>query len=64
MDDLTRIKNALTEIGCEKYFQKFVDEEVDWEGFLALNTELLCKQMNIPAGTFTSPLSLASFFFF
>jgi hypothetical protein len=64
MDDLARIKNALTEIDCEKYFQKFVDEEVDWEGFLALNTELLCKKMSIPTSTLTSPLPLTSFFLF
>jgi hypothetical protein len=27
MDDLTKIKSVLVEIGCEKYFQEFVDDQ-------------------------------------
>jgi hypothetical protein len=62
MDDLTRIKNALTEIGCKKHLQKFVDEEIDWGTFLKLNESFLLDRMKIPLGKHRSWffLSLAS----
>jgi hypothetical protein len=56
MDDLTRIKNALTEIGCEKHLQKFIDEEIDWEEFLLLDKETLNKKMDIPMGVHSQSL--------
>jgi hypothetical protein len=60
MDDL--IKNALAKIGCEKYLQKFIDEEMDWKDFLLLDKETLNKDMGIPIGTLAfSPL--VPFFF-
>jgi hypothetical protein len=64
MDDLTRIKNALTEIGCEKYLQKFVDEEIDWKGFLLLDKETLNKKMGTPMGTLNLSSSFCSYSFF
>jgi len=52
MNNLSKIKNALEEIGCEMYFQNLVDEETDWDAFLSFNREILNKEMNIPLGTF------------
>jgi hypothetical protein len=64
MGDPTRIKNALTEIGCEKHFQKFEEQEIDWEEFLELDKDYLCNFLKIPLGkhrswfSFVSPLFL------
>jgi hypothetical protein len=61
MDDLTRIKKALTEIGCEKHFDKFVEQEVDWEAFLDFDKDFLFDKMKIPAGASLSfPQTLLS----
>jgi hypothetical protein len=75
MDDLARIKLALEDVGCDRYFQSFLDEKIHWQQFLLMNEDFLCSRLNIPAGTshfyffsfslfLSFPFFLMFFFFF
>jgi hypothetical protein len=62
-DNLLQVREALKEIGCEKYISKFEEEEIDWEAFLKLDKVIL-KEMKIPVGRHHSWFFLSHFISF
>ena len=52
------VKEALEQIGLEKYSQLFECEEIDYNAFLELNYDDLCN-LKIPTGSRKKILSIA-----
>ena len=49
MESTNKIKKVLQQLNCEKYLNKFIENDIDWEVFLNLDRSFLI-QLGLPVG--------------